>query len=126
MSMMTDVVYPEDPAPPPDDATRLMLLCRALGNPTRVQIVQYVLHHPDCIGNQILLHLPDDGPHAQSTLSRHLRVLRQAGILEAHADGSAVCYRVATDAVYWLAAVLQQWATEGTVALPRHPYTPYH
>jgi DNA-binding transcriptional ArsR family regulator len=81
---------------------QLALLCKALGNPVRVSILRYVLHHPNCIGNEILLHLPEDGPHAQSTLSQHLRQLREAGLLEAYSDGAAVCYRVNGDRIGWL------------------------
>jgi ArsR family transcriptional regulator len=80
----------------------LAMLCKALGNPVRVSILRYVLHHPDCIGNEILLHLPEDGPHAQSTLSQHLRQLREVGLLEAYSDGAAVCYRVNGDRIAWL------------------------
>lgn len=80
----------------------LALLCKALGNPVRVSILRYVLHHPDCIGNEILLHLPEDGPHAQSTLSQHLRMLRDVGLLESYSDGAAVCYRVNSARIAWL------------------------
>jgi DNA-binding transcriptional ArsR family regulator len=80
----------------------LALLCKALGNPVRVSILRYVLGHPDCIGNEILLHLPEDGPHAQSTLSQHLRLLREVGLLEAYSDGAAVCYRVNSSQLCWL------------------------
>ena len=88
----------------------LALLCKALGSPVRVAILRYVLHHPDCIGNQILLHLPPDGPHAQSTLSQHLRQLREAGLLEAYSDGSATCYRVNAARISWLREQLGQMA----------------
>lgn len=87
--------------PAPGDK-HLALLCKALGNPVRVAILRYVLQHPDCIGNQILLHLPEHGPHAQSTLSQHLRQLREVGLLDAYSDGSAVCYRVNSGRVAWL------------------------
>lgn len=80
----------------------LAMLCKALGNPVRVSILRYVLHHPDCIGNQILLHLPDDAPHAQSTLSQHLRQLREVGLLDAYSEGAAVCYRVNGNKIGWL------------------------
>lgn len=81
-------------------------LCKALGNPVRVAILRYVLHHPNCIGNEILLHLPDDGPHAQSTLSQHLRQLREVGLLDAYSDGAAVCYRVNGERIAWLCEAL--------------------
>ncbi|PDW02785.1 ArsR/SmtB family transcription factor [Candidatus Viridilinea mediisalina] len=80
----------------------LAQLCKALGNPVRIAILRYVLEHPDCIGNQILLHLPDDGPHAQSTLSQHLRQLRDVHLLESYSDGAAVCYRVNSERLAWL------------------------
>lgn len=80
----------------------LAQICKALGSPVRVAILRYVLHHPDCIGNEILLHLPDDGPHAQSTLSQHLRQLREVGLLDAYSDGAAVCYRVNGERIAWL------------------------
>ncbi len=86
----------------------LALLCKALGNPVRVSILRYVLQHPDCIGNEILLHLPEDGPHAQSTLSQHLRLLREVGLLEAYSDGAAVCYRVNGSKINWLQEQLAQ------------------
>ncbi len=84
----------------------LAQLCKALGNPIRVTILRYVLDHPDCIGNEILLHLPDDGPHAQSTLSQHLRQMRAADLLDAYSDGAAVCYRVNGERIGWLCAAL--------------------
>jgi DNA-binding transcriptional ArsR family regulator len=80
----------------------LALLCKALGNPVRVAILRYVLHHPNCIGNEILLHLPEDGPHAQSTLSQHLRQLREVGLLDAYSDGTAICYSVNGARITWL------------------------
>ncbi len=76
--------------------------CKALGNPVRVQIMRYVLEHPGCIGNQILLHLPADAPHAQSTISQHLRVLREVGLLDSHGEGPAVAYYVNTERLSWL------------------------
>lgn len=84
------------------DDQRLSQICKALGCRVRVQILRYVTNHPNCIGNDILLHLPEDGPHAQSTLSQHLRVLRNAGLLDAEGDGPAVCYRVNHISLEWV------------------------
>jgi DNA-binding transcriptional ArsR family regulator len=93
-------------ADPPRADVSLAQICKALGNPVRVTILRYVKHHPDCIGNEILLHLPDDGPHAQSTLSQHLRLLRDVGLLDAYSDGAAVCYRVNAERIVWLQGAL--------------------
>jgi ArsR family transcriptional regulator, arsenate/arsenite/antimonite-responsive transcriptional repressor len=88
------------------DNQHLAMVCKALGNPVRVQILRYIQHHPNCIGNEILLHMPDGGPHAQSTISQHLRVLREVGLLESYSDGSATCYRVNADRLSWLSRQL--------------------
>ncbi|MBX0328874.1 helix-turn-helix domain-containing protein [Oscillochloris sp. ZM17-4] len=94
-----------DPNP---DNQHLAMVCKALGNPVRVQILRYIQRHPNCIGNEILLHMPDGGPHAQSTISQHLRVLREVGLLESFCDGAAVCYRVNEERLSWLSAQLSQ------------------
>lgn len=82
-------------------------VCKALSNPVRLEIIRYVLEHPGCIGNEILLHLPEECPHAQSTLSQHLRVLRGAGLLEAWEEGPAVCYHVNQECLAWLGQQLR-------------------
>jgi len=81
---------------------RLYLILKALGNPVRLQIVRYVHEHPRCIGNQILLQLPDDVARAQSTLSQHLKILRDAGVIEAECDGAAICYMLNQRSLDWL------------------------
>lgn len=100
--MKTHLVQPGLDGQTGADDRQLAQICKALGNPVRLQIVRYVLEHPGCIGNQILLHLPANGPHAQSTISRHLRILCEADLLEAEADGSAVCYWVQRECFDWL------------------------
>ncbi|MGQ9613410.1 ArsR/SmtB family transcription factor [Chloroflexus sp.] len=90
------------------DDRRLALICKALSHPVRVQILRYVLRHPGCIVNQIVLHMPEDGPHAQSTISQHLRVLRDASLLETYDDGAAVCHYVNPDSLVWLREYLEQ------------------
>ncbi|MEI7643416.1 MAG: metalloregulator ArsR/SmtB family transcription factor [Chloroflexales bacterium] len=90
------------------DNQYVAMVCKALGNPARVQILRYIQRHPDCIGNEILLHMPDDGPHAQSTISQHLRVLREVGLLETYCEGAAVCYRVNAERLSWLSQQLSQ------------------
>lgn len=84
------------------DDERLYHMLKALGNPVRLQIVRFVHRHPRCIGNEILLHLPDDVARAQSTLSQHLKILRDAGLLEAECDGPATCYALNHEVIGWL------------------------
>lgn len=81
---------------------RLWMMCKALGNPVRLQIMRYIQQHPGCIGNQILLQLPDNCARAQSTLSQHLKVLREADLLFAEEDGPATAYTVNQQQLDWL------------------------
>jgi predicted transcriptional regulator len=105
--MMTTLHRDNDPGIAADDL-HIAHMCKALSSTVRIQIVRYVLAHPGCIGNDILLHLPENCPHAQSTLSRHLRVLRESRVLDAEADGPAVCYRVNHQCLEWLSNQLHQ------------------
>jgi DNA-binding transcriptional ArsR family regulator len=84
------------------DDQRLYHILKALGNPVRLQIVRFVQRHPRCIGNQIQLQLPDDVTRAQSTLSQHLKILRDAGVIEAECDGAAICYVLNQECFDWL------------------------
>jgi DNA-binding transcriptional ArsR family regulator len=84
------------------DDQRLYLILKALGNPVRLQIVRFVQGHPRCIGNEILLQLPDDVARAQSTLSQHLKILRASGLLDAECDGAATCYVLNQECLDWL------------------------
>src|SRR5437867_2671525 len=81
---------------------RLYTILKALGNPVRLQIVRFVQRHPRCIGNQIQMQLPEDVARAQSTLSQHLKILRDAGLIKARGDGAATCYVVDDESLAWL------------------------
>jgi DNA-binding transcriptional ArsR family regulator len=96
-----------DAHPLRDEDERLADICRALGNPVRLKIIRYIHDHPGCIGNQILLNLPDDLSRAQSTLSQHLKILCHAGLIEAEPDGHAVMYTLSQQCVIWLRQHLQ-------------------
>ncbi len=73
-------------SPASDD--NLALLAKALGHPVRVAILRHLLHHGGCICGDLV----DLVPLAQSTVSQHLKVLREAGLLQGEIDGPRVCY----------------------------------
>lgn len=62
---------------------------RALGHPTRLQIVDGLIKN-ECNVTQIQQNL--DIP--QSTISQHLKILKNAGIIESRREGNMVCYKV--------------------------------
>src|SRR5512137_2198606 len=63
-------------------------LARALGHPARVQIMRLLVRRNACICGDIV----DELPLAQSTVSQHLKVLKEAGIVRGDIDGPRVCY----------------------------------
>lgn len=66
----------------------LARLARALAHPARVRIVRLLARRGACVCGQIVLDLP----LAQATVSQHLKVLKQAGIIRGEVDGLRVCY----------------------------------
>ncbi|MDX1662955.1 MAG: metalloregulator ArsR/SmtB family transcription factor [Candidatus Promineifilaceae bacterium] len=76
---------------------RLIAMFKALGNPTRFEILKYLLTHPGCITGDIVDYLPI----AQSTVSQHLKVLRDAGWIVGVVDGPAVSYCLHADHIAW-------------------------
>lgn len=95
---MATATYPFEPS----EEEQLWRVLKALGKPVRLQIVHFVQHNPRCICNDILLHLPNDVARAQSTLSQHLKILRDAALIAVENDGSATCYRVNDEQIAWL------------------------
>jgi DNA-binding transcriptional ArsR family regulator len=94
------------PAPPGDEPDlrpvegagadeELALLSKALGHPARVQILRLLVRRESCICGDIV----DELPLAQSTVSQHLKVLKEAGLIRGEVDGPRVCYCVAPRAL---------------------------
>jgi ArsR family transcriptional regulator, arsenate/arsenite/antimonite-responsive transcriptional repressor len=66
----------------------LAALARALGHPVRVKIVRLLVEKNACVCGDIV----DELPLAQSTVSQHLKVLKEAGLIRGTVDGPRVCY----------------------------------
>jgi DNA-binding transcriptional ArsR family regulator len=68
----------------------LAALTKALGHPARVKILRILLAKNVCICGDIAEELP----LAQSTVSQHLKVLKDVGLIRGEVDGPRVCYCV--------------------------------
>jgi len=66
----------------------LALLAKAIGHPARVRILQLLLARDACVCGEIVAELP----LAQATVSQHLKVLRESGLVRGEVDGPRVCY----------------------------------
>ncbi|MBK9517952.1 MAG: winged helix-turn-helix transcriptional regulator [Anaeromyxobacter sp.] len=89
---------PAAPRPQPDARPvegeaadeELALLAKALGHPARVQIMRLLVRREACVCGDIV----DELPLAQSTVSQHLKVLKEAGLIRGDIEGPRVCYCV--------------------------------
>jgi DNA-binding transcriptional ArsR family regulator len=79
----------------------LASLAKALGHPARVKILRLLLRKQTCICGDIVEELP----LAQSTVSQHLKVLKEAGLIRGEVDGPRVCYCVEPNALRRLRAL---------------------
>ena len=73
-------------------------MLKALGNPVRFRIMQTLAERQICITQEIV----ETTPLAQSTVSQHLKVLREAGLIEGEFEGPATCYCLSESGVRWL------------------------
>ena len=74
----------------PEADEELAILAKAVGHPARVQIVRLLVRRESCVCGDIV----DELPLAQSTVSQHLKVLKEAGLIRGDIDGPRVCYCV--------------------------------
>jgi len=65
-------------------------LCKALGHPARVRLLRILLEKGECISGD----LAEEFSLAQSTVSEHLRILKEAGFIQGTIDGPRRSYCV--------------------------------
>lgn len=66
----------------------LAVLTKALGHPARIAILQFLIKTKSCVCGDIV----DELPLSQSTVSQHLKELKNAGLIKGDIDGPSVCY----------------------------------
>jgi ArsR family transcriptional regulator len=71
----------------------LARLAWALAHPTRVRILRLLLDRQACVCGELVEELP----LAQSTVSQHLKILKESGLIQGTVDGPKVCYCVALE-----------------------------
>ena len=64
-------------------------LLKALAHPIRIKILKKLMDGPLCV-----CELNEDIEFTQSNLSQHLRILRDANILDQYRDGSKIIYTI--------------------------------
>ena len=67
---------------------RIARYAKALAHPARVAILRFLINKRSCVCGDIV----DELPLAQSTVSQHLKELKEAGLIQGEIEGKRVCY----------------------------------
>lgn len=85
----TDAASPDlRPIEGPGTDDEIASLAKALAHPARVQIIRLLARKGTCVCGEIV----DELPLAQSTVSQHLKILKDAGLIQGEIDGPRTCY----------------------------------
>jgi DNA-binding transcriptional ArsR family regulator len=63
-------------------------ICKALAHPARIRILSFLKKMNQCVCGEIVEMLP----LAQSTVSQHLKVLKNSGLVKGEIEGPRTCY----------------------------------
>jgi ArsR family transcriptional regulator len=80
----------------PDDE-RLITIFKALSHPIRSKMVRYMVEHPQCITGEPV----EFADLAQATVSQHLKVLHEAGLVCGTVEGSATSSCLELETLHW-------------------------
>lgn len=73
---------------------RIAQYAKALAHPARIAILNFLLNKNTCICGDIV----DELPLSQSTVSQHLKALKEAGLIKGNISGASVCYCIDSEA----------------------------
>jgi ArsR family transcriptional regulator len=87
-----------------DQSVELARLFKAMGDPVRLRLMSLIASHEG--GEACVCDLTDVFDLSGPTISHHLKVLREAGLIAGERRGTWIYYRILPDAVRQLSAVL--------------------
>ncbi len=94
-----------------EDQLLVAKVAKAIGHPARIAILQFLLNKTSCVCSDIVEELP----LAQATVSQHLKVLKEAGLIRGDIEPHRSCYCI--DPQGWELAR----ASLGGFLVPYHP-----
>lgn len=71
-----------------EEIKEIAAMAKVFAHPARVAILQYISKQDACICNDIV----DEIGLAQATVSQHLKVINDAGLLKGDFQGKSICY----------------------------------
>lgn len=88
-----------------DDLQQTALIFKALGNPARLAILQYISKSNVCISGDISSELP----LSRTTITQHLTELKEIGIITGEISGTKVNYCINTEVLNQVRPMLDQF-----------------
>ena len=92
--------HPQDA---PADPRKLAGGLAALSHPARIRILQHLARRPSCCCREVV----EEFDLAQSTISQHLKILVEAGLVKFTSDRQRSRYELDPAGLAWLAASMQ-------------------
>jgi ArsR family transcriptional regulator len=105
--MRYDMAFAPVVDPFPAELARLASTFKALAHPARLALLQVLAERGTCVCGTLV----DQVPLAQSTVSQHLKVLKQAGLITGEVDGPRSCYCIEPGAVQELTAMVTTYTS---------------
>ena len=81
---------------------------KAISHPARIAILKILASRNACICGEIV----DELPLSQSTVSQHLKALKEAGLVQGEIEGPKVCYCLDPEGLAMLDKMLAQFLTK--------------
>lgn len=78
-----------------NELQELARLAKAISHPARLAILNYLAETPSCISGDISDHLP----LSRSTVSQHLKELKECGLIHGEIDGLKINYCLCADTI---------------------------
>jgi DNA-binding transcriptional ArsR family regulator len=90
------------------DEARLIRMFKAMSHPIRYKMVRYMVENPQCITGDLV----EFAELAQSTVSQHLKVLRESGLVCGEIEGPATSYCLDFETLEWFRQRVNSLAEE--------------
>ena len=91
------------------DDNKLAELAKALGHPARIAILKELARRNTCVCGEIVEVLP----LAQSTVSQHLKELKEAGLIQGTLEGAKSCYCIDWETMQYLQDMIASFLPVG-------------
>ena len=93
---------------------QLAALAKALAHPARIALLEELARRDTCLCGELV----DALPLAQATVSRHLKVLKDAGLIRGEVDGPRSCYCLSPEGITVLRSAMSDLLATLSSATP--------